>query len=86
MSQQNPEGRSRMKREALDSFTTFYLPKYGQKAEARFKRDLLKTFSTFYLPASAKEGKYERYSQVVSILLTIMHSKSHFLGPGIRIS
>ena len=43
-------GRTRMKRNALDTFTGFYLPKFGVDAEGRFKRDLLKTFSSFYLP------------------------------------
>jgi hypothetical protein len=44
------EEHSRMKRNALDSFTSFYLPKFGPDAERRLKRDLLKTFSSFYLP------------------------------------
>ena len=44
------DARSRVKRNALDSFTGFYLPKFGADAGNRLKRDLLKTFSSFYLP------------------------------------
>jgi hypothetical protein len=55
------EERSRIKRDALDSFTSFYLPKFGGNAESRLKRDLLKTFSSFYLPL-AKQVTYRKFT------------------------